>query len=219
MDGPFSGRVALITGASGGIGQALAHRLAAAGAVLGLAYGANGQAAEALAAEITAAGGRAIAVGADLRRAEAPGQLVRAASQALGPVDVLVSNAGLSRVQPLDDVTAAQFDEMLAVNLRAPFLLAQSAVPAMRGTTIRPDPVHLLGRRVHRRHRRPALCGVQGRAARADPLPGLPARRARNHGQCASPSAGRRDRDAAQRPRPRRIGRPQPPLPGSTCNP
>ena len=73
-----------------------------------------------MAAEITAAGGTAIAVGADLRRPEAPGQLVRAAAEALGPVEVLVSNAGLSRAQPPEDVTAAQFDEMLAVNLRAP---------------------------------------------------------------------------------------------------
>src|SRR5271170_6164270 len=132
MDRSFSGRVAFITGASGGIEQALARRLAAEGAVLGLGYGAHGQAAEALAAEITSAGGRAIAVGADLRRPEAPGELVQAAAEALGPVDVLVSNAGLSRVQPLEDVTAARFDEMLGVNLRSPFLLAQHTVPAMR---------------------------------------------------------------------------------------
>jgi 3-oxoacyl-[acyl-carrier protein] reductase len=71
MDGPFSGRVALITGASGGIGQALARRLAAAGAAPGLGYAAHGQAAEALAAEITAAGGKAITIGADLRRPQA----------------------------------------------------------------------------------------------------------------------------------------------------
>jgi 3-oxoacyl-[acyl-carrier protein] reductase len=132
MDRSFSGRVALITGASGGIGQALARRLAADGAMLGLGYGAHGEAAEALAAEITSAGGRAIAIGADLRRPEAPGELVQAVAEALGPVDVLVSNAGLSRVQPLEDITAAQFDEMLAVNLRAPFLLAQCAVRSMR---------------------------------------------------------------------------------------
>jgi 3-oxoacyl-[acyl-carrier protein] reductase len=132
MDRSFSGRVALITGASGGIGQALARRLATGGAALGLGYGTNGQAAQALAAEITSAGGTAFAIGADLRRPEAPGQLVQAAAEALGPVDVLVSNAGLSRVQPLEDITAAQFDEMLAVNLRAPFLLAQCAVPSMR---------------------------------------------------------------------------------------
>lgn len=131
MDRSFSGRVVLITGASGGIGQALARRLAAEGAALGLGYGAHAQSAEALAAEITAAGGRAIAIGADLRRPEAPGELVQAAADALGPVDVLVSNAGLSRVQPLEDITADQFDEMLAVNLRAPFLLAQAVVPAM----------------------------------------------------------------------------------------
>jgi len=131
MDSSLSGRVVLITGASGGIGQALARRLAVGGAVLALGYGTSAQAAETLAAEITSAGGRALAVGADLRRAEAPSQLVQAAAQALGPVDVLVSNAGLSRVQPLEDITAAQFDEVMAVNLRAPFLLAQAAVPAM----------------------------------------------------------------------------------------
>jgi len=128
----FSGRVVLITGASGGIGQALARRLAAVGAVLGLGYGSHGQTAEALAAEITSAGGRAIAVGADLRRPEAPGELVQAVAEALGPVDVLVSNAGLSRVQPLEDITAAQFDEMPAVNLATPFLLAQRAAGSMR---------------------------------------------------------------------------------------
>jgi NAD(P)-dependent dehydrogenase (short-subunit alcohol dehydrogenase family) len=97
----------------------------------GLGYSTNGQVARALAAEITSAGGAALAIGADLRRPEASSQRVQAAADALGTVDVLVSNAGLSHVQPPEDITAAQFDEMLALNLRAPFLLAQCAVPSM----------------------------------------------------------------------------------------
>jgi 3-oxoacyl-[acyl-carrier protein] reductase len=128
----LSGRVALVTGASGGIGQALARRLAAEGTALALGYGATAGPAQALAAEIVAGGGRAIAIGADLRGPEAPRALVQDAADALGPVDLLVSNAGLGRMQQLEEVTSGDFDDMLAVNLRAPFLLAQSAVPGMR---------------------------------------------------------------------------------------
>jgi 3-oxoacyl-[acyl-carrier protein] reductase len=128
----LSGRVALITGASGGIGQALASRLAAEGAATVLAYGASPAPAEALATEIRAAGGRATAIGADLRDAGAPAVLAQLAEETFGPVEVLVCNAGLGRQQNLEDVSSADFDEMLAVNLRAPFLLAQRVIPAMR---------------------------------------------------------------------------------------
>ena len=89
MDGPFSGRVALITGASGGIGQALAT----GGAVPGLGYSAHGQAAQALAAEITSADGTAPAIGADLRRPQAPSQLIQAAAEAPGPGGCAVLSA------------------------------------------------------------------------------------------------------------------------------
>ena len=131
-DSTLSGRVSLVTGASGGIGQALARRLAAEGAAVALGYGGNAAPARSLAAEIVTAGGQAVALGADLRRPEAPGELMQAAEDAFGRVDVLVSNAGLGRVQPLEDISSADFDEMVAVNLRAPFLLAQRAVPPMR---------------------------------------------------------------------------------------
>ncbi len=77
-------RVALVTGASGGIGQAIARRLAAEGAAVALGYGSHGEPAEQLAEELVAAGGLAVAIGADLRQAEAPDALVDAVESELG---------------------------------------------------------------------------------------------------------------------------------------
>lgn len=131
-DNTLNLRVALVTGASGGIGQALARQLASEGAAVALGYGSSAEPAEELAAAIVADGGQAIAVGADLRRPDAPGELVRAVEASLGPVDVLVANAGLGRRQQLEDVSSEDFDETLAVNLRAPFLLAQRTLPGMQ---------------------------------------------------------------------------------------
>ncbi len=125
-------RVALITGASGGIGQAIARGLAAEGAAVALGYGQSAEPAERLAEEITNAGGLAVALGADLRRREAPDRLVDAVESQLGAVEVLVAAAGLGRRQTLEEVSIDDFDEMLAVNLRAPFRLAQRTVPGMR---------------------------------------------------------------------------------------
>jgi 3-oxoacyl-[acyl-carrier protein] reductase len=127
----LDGRVALVTGGSGGIGGAIARHLAAAGAAVAVGYGQHGEAAEKVAAQIVSAGGRAVALGADLSDPAAPGQLAAGAEDALGPVDVLVSNAGLGGTKALEEVTAADFDAMVAVNLRAPFLLAQRTLPGM----------------------------------------------------------------------------------------
>jgi 3-oxoacyl-[acyl-carrier protein] reductase len=95
-------------------------------------YSRQREAAEKVAEQITGQGGRAVALGADLSSPEAPGRLVTATEEALGPVEVLVSNAGLGRRRSLEDLTAEEFDETVAVNLRSPFLLAQRVLPGMR---------------------------------------------------------------------------------------
>ena len=128
---PFAGRVALVTGASGGIGAELSRGLARDGAALALHYGSNESAASELAAEIEAAGGRALTLGADLSNATAPERLVANVERELGPVDVLAANAGLSRPATWEEVDAQAFDETIAVNLRAPFLLARRVLPGM----------------------------------------------------------------------------------------
>jgi 3-oxoacyl-[acyl-carrier protein] reductase len=128
----FDGRVALVTGASGGIGAAIARGLAAEGAAVALSYGTNADGAESVRAEIESHGGRAVVIGADLRHPDAARELCDAVEQALAPIDLLVANAGVGRRRELEEVTVHDFDEAIAVNLRAPFLLAQRLAPGMR---------------------------------------------------------------------------------------
>jgi len=125
-------RVALITGASGGIGAALALRLAAAGAAVAIGYGRNRDAAERVREHLAAGGSRAMVVGGDLGDPATPGRVVDAVEAELGPVDVLVANHGLAGRRTLDEVSLGDWDAMMAVNLRAPFLLTQRCVPGMR---------------------------------------------------------------------------------------
>jgi 3-oxoacyl-[acyl-carrier protein] reductase len=125
----FAGRVALVTGASGGIGAAICRALAASGARVAVGYGANSEAARALADEL---GGGARAFGADLARPDEPARLVAQVESALGPVEVLVANHGLGRRADWETLSAEDFDEVLAVNTRAPFLLAQAVLGGMR---------------------------------------------------------------------------------------
>ena len=115
------GRVALVTGGSGGIGAALCARLAAEGATRRRALRDN------RAGRWTRPSSRPTCASR-----EAPERLVDAVEAELGPVDILAANAGLSRPAPYEDVDAATFDETLAVNLRAPFLLARRVLPGMR---------------------------------------------------------------------------------------
>jgi 3-oxoacyl-[acyl-carrier protein] reductase len=127
----LAGRVALVTGASGGIGGAVARRLASAGARVALGYGRGREAAEELADGIRRAGGEAAAFAADLSRADAPAEQVLAVRRHFGELDILVANAGIAERRQWQEVTLAEFDRALAVNLRAPFLAAQAALPRM----------------------------------------------------------------------------------------
>jgi 3-oxoacyl-[acyl-carrier protein] reductase len=128
-EGDFAGRVALVTGGSGGIGAAICRALAAGGARVAVGYGRSAEPARALAAKL---GGGAQAFGADLADPAAPAHLVSAVEEAMGGVDVLVANHGRGRRADWETLSAEDFDEVMAVNTRAPFLLAQRVLPGMR---------------------------------------------------------------------------------------
>ncbi|MGH2948763.1 MAG: SDR family NAD(P)-dependent oxidoreductase [Solirubrobacteraceae bacterium] len=119
LDADFGERVALVTGASGGIGAELALGLAAAGAAVAVHYATNRDPAGRVAETIAVGGGRAATFAADLRDDEAPAQLVAAVEQELGAIDILAANPGLSRPGSYEEIDAAAFDETIAVNLRA----------------------------------------------------------------------------------------------------
>jgi 3-oxoacyl-[acyl-carrier protein] reductase len=124
-------RVALLTGASGGIGKAIARRLADEGADLFLAYGRHGDDAEEAARYARDLGRRAVVASADLADPTAPARLVAQATSELGGVDILVANAGTADIKGWQDIDLESWNTTLAVNLTAPFLLAQQVLPAM----------------------------------------------------------------------------------------
>ncbi len=131
MDDP-TGRVSLVTGASRGIGRAVARALARAGSDVAVHFRAGAGEAAALAAEIRALGRRAIAVQADVGRRADLVRLVETVAAELGPVEILVNNAGIARVQALDQITESDWDELICVNLTSCFLLTQAVLPSMR---------------------------------------------------------------------------------------
>ena len=128
----LSAHVALVTGASRGIGAAVALALAEAGAAVAVNYRERAGDAEAVVARIKANGGRAIAVAADVSQAAAVARMVEQVASALGPIDILVNNAGMAIVRGIDDLTEDDFDRTVAVNLKSAFLCTQAVLPDMR---------------------------------------------------------------------------------------
>jgi 3-oxoacyl-[acyl-carrier protein] reductase len=129
---PLNGRVALVTGASGGIGRAIAQLLAQAGADVAVGYGSHREPAESLAEELARTTGvRVTVVGGDLGDAGVPDQLVDATERELGPVDVLVPAAGSGQRALLEEVGLELWQRTHLVNVTAPFLLCRRLVPGM----------------------------------------------------------------------------------------
>jgi 3-oxoacyl-[acyl-carrier protein] reductase len=128
----LSGRVALVTGGSRGIGQAIAVSLAEAGAAVAVNYREKAVEADVVAQAIRSKGGRARAVRADVSQAAEVARMMTEVEQELGPVDVLVNNAGIGLVRTVDALTEADFDITIAVNLKSVFLCTQAVIPGMR---------------------------------------------------------------------------------------
>ena len=132
---PLSGRCVLVTGGAKRLGAAIGRRLHAAGADVVVHYHQSRPAAEALVAELVAARvGSALAVSADLHDVERLPELVQAALARFGRLDVLVNNASTFYPTPVGSITAAQFDDLVGTNLRAPLFLSQAAAPALRAS-------------------------------------------------------------------------------------
>ncbi len=128
MPGQLAGKVAVVTGASKGIGAAIVERLAADGAAVVVNYASSKGGAEQVVAKITNRGGKAVAIGADMRKPADIGRLFAEAKKAFGRLDILVNNAGIYEFAPLEAITPEHFHKTFDLNVLGPILASQEAV-------------------------------------------------------------------------------------------
>jgi 3-oxoacyl-[acyl-carrier protein] reductase len=128
----LTNKIALVTGASRGIGAAIAIALAKAGCDVAVNYRNRGTDADAICATIRNLSRRALSVQADVSQTDAVGKMVAQVQNELGPIDILVNNAGIGRQQKIEDITEADWNELIDVNLKSAFLVSQAVLPSMR---------------------------------------------------------------------------------------
>jgi 3-oxoacyl-[acyl-carrier protein] reductase len=126
------GRTALVTGGSRGIGAAIVRALTKAGAAVAINYRERAAEANMLVKVIGEAGGNAIALPADVSQAAAVAEMVQRVKSELGPIDILINNAGIAISRGIDDLSENDFDQTIAVNLKSVFLCTQAVLPMMR---------------------------------------------------------------------------------------
>ena len=133
MADAIDGKVALVTGASGGIGQQISVRLAESGALVIIHYASRRERAEESAAAVRAAGGRAVIIGGDLSSRQGVTDLFAAIDdQVGGAIDILVNNAGAGAISTISEISEDEIDRMISVNFKSPIFVTQEVLPRLR---------------------------------------------------------------------------------------
>jgi 3-oxoacyl-[acyl-carrier protein] reductase len=132
MEQPLTGKVALVTGGGRGIGRAISLALAGAGCDVAVNYRERGGDADSAVREIEKLGRRAVAIQADVSRAAEVTRMVSSAEAQLGPIEILINNAGKILIQSIEQMTEESWNDMIASNLTSCFLVTQAVLPGMR---------------------------------------------------------------------------------------